>query len=1726
MDMRAPSSLETLCAHVGLATGYDDFWGRPQEVPPSSLSRLLQAMGLNAHDDASAHDTLTDLLAASQAEVMPPVIVVRLGHSIGLNARLPPEVLAASRDGRITWSLENEQGERIDGFVQVDSQDHACRIDLPAGLALGYHTLVLRPAPHAVQEIARTRVIVCPPACHQPKALKQGERLWGPSIQLYALKSQTNWGMGDFSDLKHLLETVAAQGASFVGLNPLHALFPHEPERASPYSPSNRDGVNVLYIDVTATADFSECKFAQELVSSVAFQQRLATLREAEFVDYQGVAAAKFEVLEMLFKHFHVRHLSEDTPRAQVFRSFQQTRGAALRHQALFEALQSHFHAQDASIWGWSLWPEAFRDPQSQAVADFAQAHLARVEFYEYLQWQAELQLQSACTRAQSLGMAIGLYRDLAVGVNEGGAEIWAHQDLYAQGVHAGAPPEEYNLKGQDWGLPPLIPSRLRERGFQPFIDTLRANMRYAGALRIDHVMALMRLFWVHPEDGAKAGAYMHYPFEEMMGILALESHRHRCLVIGEDLGTVPPRMREAMREQHLLSYCPLFFECGPDGRFKAPADWNSSALAVVSTHDLPTLRGFWCGEDIDLRARLGLFPSEDIREQQVIGRAQARAQLLLALEHEGLMPEGGSVHPPSIGDPSPAFTDAIYTFLGRTPSQLVGIQLEDITQQLIQVNVPGTSEGQFPNWRRKLGITLEALAQDARLLSVTAALRRTRPSALTPQGSAGAELPALSTALIPRATYRVQLHKDFRFHDAMQAVPYLDALGISHLYSSPYLKARAGSTHGYDIIDHNALNPEIGDQHDFEQLCACLNRHGMHQLIDIVPNHMGVLQADNAWWLDVLENGPASVHAETFDIDWNPPAPEMAGQVLLPVLGDHYGKVLESGELQVAFDAAAGEFWIHYHDHRFPIDPSHLARILTEPLPPLPAEEADAVASLQSTLHALSSLPARDDLSPSAREARHRDKGIHKQRLAQLAARHAWLTTWIEAQLRLINGTPGDAASFDRLDALLRAQAYRLAFWRVAGDDVNYRRFFDINTLAAVRMEREAVFDATHRTIFQWLQERKVHGLRIDHPDGLCDPQAYFLRLQSRHASLMRSGAVADASEEEAQPGQALFIAVEKILADHEKLPPDWPVHGGTGYRFSNLVNGLFVDGNQEQAFDALYARFIGQPLDYDEVLRHAKLDIIDTSLAGDLEILTTALHRIAQGDRRTRDFTRNRLRMALRTLATAFPVYRTYISERGFSDADRQHLDWAVAGARRYSRAAEISVLDYLRDTMLGMSQEPDPVRRQAVLHFIQRWQQFTAPVMAKSMEDTAFYRHHRLASLNDVGGDPRQFGLSVNAFHAANQYRARFTPHTMLATTTHDTKRAEDVRTRLDVLSEIPQAWEQALGRWHALNHKRTSQVDGEMAPSRNDQYLLYQTLIGMWPLQPLTPASLADICERAKAYMLKAVREAKEQTSWVNPNEAYETALNRFIDSLLGQLDPNPFLTDLQTFVEGIAPFGAYNSLNLVAFKLTAPGVPDIYQGCETWNFSLVDPDNRRPVDFSALLACHSRVQAMYAGGHPSEDALQTLGEHWRDGCIKLMVTWRLLQLRAQHPELFSQGNYQPLTVEGQASAHGVAYARSFESQHVVMLGSRLLHTLTNGDAAALSGGPCWGDTRVSLPPNAPTAWRDVLTGRTWIVADALPLSKVLSQWPLAVLISEPADATSSPSPEQLDHTAAP
>lgn len=1705
--MSARAALAALARHCGIADGYTDVWGNEHATTDQTRRALLAAMRLPV-DTVAPAEILRELEAGDWRRVLPPVLVARKGSPSRIRLGVPV------RDARRAWSwtLRTEAGEGGAGAcvpaelvalgkrrIAADGEGRAarsratewlhCALELPGLSELGYHRFEIA-APEEAQRWAMSLIVV-PATCYQPEAIRDQGRVWGPAVQLYGVRSRRNWGVGDFTDLRNLVDMTADAGGGIVGVNPLHALFPDNPAHFSPYSPSSRCALNALYIDIEATREFRECAAAQAQVAAPAFQARLRGLRAEELVNYPGVAQAKREVLETLHRHFREQHLARDSEHARAFLRFCEERGTPLRRQALFDALQAHFRAGDPHVWGWPAWPEEYRDPAGAAVAAFAAAHADAVEFHAWLQWLAESQLAEVGRQSWRRGLGIGVYADFAVGANPGGAEVWAWQDAFAAGAYAGAPPEAINLNGQDWGLPPFVPHRLRAAAYAPFIAALRENMRHAGALRLDHAMFMTRVFWVPASRPPTEGAYVAYPLDDLLGIVALESRRNQCLVIGEDLGTVPAGFRHRLASADILSYRPFVEERGEDGAFLPPADFPSQSLVAFSTHDMPTLAGFWKGRDLDARAALGLFPGEGLRAALVVERARDRARLLVALEREKLLPEGAGVHPVAAPEITLPFALGVQAYLARSPARVCMVQPEDILGAVEQANLPGTLDDQHPNWRRRLALDIEDWPADPRFLAHGEVLRRERGSAVSPHP---VEPPPARRAVIPRATYRLQFNKDFTFARATELVPYLAALGVSHVYASPYLKARPGSGHGYDIVDHAAFNPEIGAAEDYERFVAALHAHGMGQILDVVPNHMGVMGADNAWWLDVLENGPAAAHGDYFDIDWNPLNPDLKGKVLLPLLGDHYGAVLNRGELRLDFDAERGEFSLFYWQHRLPIDPGSYPRIVgprMERLATVLGEGDERLVELQSLLTAFARLPERLTTDAAAVAERQRDKEVHKRHLAALCAACPDIAHQVRENLDELNGRPGEPASFDALHALIQAQGYRLAFWRVASDEINYRRFFDINDLAALRMEDAAVFEATHRFVLELVAQGKVDGLRIDHPDGLYDPGRYFARLQER------AGGRPLPTPPAGEP-LPLYLVIEKILADHEQLPADWPIHGATGYRFANLANALCVDPAAARRLTRIYDDFVGARTDFDELVYRAKKLIMDTALASELNVLASRLARIAALDRDTCDFTLSGLRDALAETVACFPVYRAYVGPAGpinVSADDRRHIEWAVAVAKKRSPAADISIFDFVREVLtLDRAQGRGEDYRAAVLAFAMKFQQFSAPVMAKGLEDTAFYRYHRLVSLNDVGGEPRRCGVSVAAYHAATRARARRWPHNLLATSTHDSKRAEDVRARIDVLSEMPAAWKLMLQRWSRLNRAKKREIDGAPAPSANDEYLLYQTLVGSWPLDDVP--DLEAYRARIEAYMIKAVREAKEHSSWVNPNAAYEAALAEFVAALLAPGEKNLFLADFVPGVRRIAHHGLLNSLAITLLKLASPGVPDIYQGCELWQFNLVDPDNRRPVDY----ALRRQLLAASADFDFAADLA--------DPRHKLALIRSVLALRAEMPELFRDGAYLPLAVHGECAPHACAFARRHGEQAIVAVVPRLTYKLLGETGGLPVGAAAWRDTALELPPSLRgKRWRNIFTGAALPAAATLPLAAALSRCALALLRAE-------------------
>ena len=943
----------------------------------------------------------------------------------------------------------------------------------------------------------------------------------------------------------------------------------------------------------------------------------------------------------------------------------------------------------------------------------------------------------------------------------------------------------------------------------------------------------------------------------------------------------------------------------------------------------------------------------------------------------------------------------------------------------------------------------------------------------------------------VPRATYRLQFNGGFAFSDATGIVPYLAELGISHIYASPYLKARQGSTHGYDIIDHGTINPEIGDGESFAAFCAALAKHGMGQILDFVPNHVGIFGADNRWFLDVLAWGEDSPFAECFDIDWRPAKPELHGKILVPILGDHYGTVLTKGEVTLTLDEDGGGFSFWYYDNRLPLAPSTFAKVLRPAIDRL--RQCDTVGADRDDRFALLSA-GFDELRRAARTRTARlarfalAERLHGD-LAGLLRAHPTFRDHVEAVIAEVNGVPGNPASFRRLHQLLEAQHYRLAYWRVASEEINYRRFFQINDLAGIRVEVARVFDTVHRQVFQWIDEGRVHGLRIDHVDGLFDPRQYLERLQLRYRE-GRAGETAVGNPND------LYVVVEKILAHHETLPAEWPVAGTTGYEFLNEVNGLFVDREGEAALSACYLEFVSAVPSFDETAYRGRKLAMEQELASELWVLANEINHLTESDWFTRDFTLVGLRQALREIVASFPVYRTYIDWQGIRPEDRRDLDWAVAHGRRRSDRSDLSVFDFVADLLTtDISRGHVPaLNRREVVRLAMKFQQYTGAVMAKGVEDTAFYRYNRLISINEVGGDPTRFGIATATFQRSRQAAARNWPHAMLTTATHDTKRGEDMRARINVLSELPGEWAEGVRRWSTQNRRHRSEVNDGPVPSPNDEYLFYQTLVGAWPTELMTGDEpdaevLAALRRRMGEFMIKAVREAKVHSSWINQDAAYEQALTAFVDRALDGQGRNPFVEALGAFAARVAAVGVVNSLSQTTLKLTCPGVPDLYQGCELWDLSLVDPDNRRPVDFDRRVDTLRTLRDQCRDGGDAARLAGLLSD-WPDGRIKLYVTWRLLEVRRAMPVLFETGGYRPLETEGPRAANLVAFQRTSDAASLLVIVPRLVAPWTEGPDRWPIGVTPWQGTEVLLPTQEATdGWRNVFTGEVLAPAEA-------------------------------------
>ncbi len=1006
----------------------------------------------------------------------------------------------------------------------------------------------------------------------------------------------------------------------------------------------------------------------------------------------------------------------------------------------------------------------------------------------------------------------------------------------------------------------------------------------------------------------------------------------------------------------------------------------------------------------------------------------------------------------------------------------------------------------------------------------------------------------------IPVSTYRLQLRGDFKFSDAAAIIPYLNELGISDIYASPYLKAKQGSTHGYDIVDPTAISTELGGEGEYDLLIKELKRYGMGQIMDIVPNHMCAASAENIYWMDVLENGESSQYAHFFDINWESAYKGLEHKILIPVLGNQYGVTLENKELQIFIEE--GAFFVYYYSNKFILRPQTYRNILLYDINKLEAELGNGSPDFLeylSIITSITNLPSYLETGKDSKTERSREKEIIKRRLNVLYKACAEVKSFIDTNIAVFNGVRGNQRSFDMQDTLLRDQAYRLAFWRVATEEINYRRFFDINDLAAIRMEDNEVFSETHKMVFRLIREGKVTGLRIDHPDGLFNPVEYFQRLQkrcwiesvlSRLSDYEKNGSGGtEAAEEELNKEieaiylsnpeyKAFYIVGEKIFARNETMPPNWLLSGSTGYAFLNAVNGIFVDMENASEFNELYSGFIdtdevltfsglssGKKLSFNDIMYEKKKLTMQVTMSSEINTLGHYLKEISEIDRHTRDFTLNSLIKVITEVISFFPVYRTYISSCEVTDTDGTYIKSAIAKAKKRNPAISSTIFDFLGNVLLmkfpDEYSEDDKVRW---LGFVMKFQQVTGPIMAKGMEDTVFYVYNRLVSLNEVGGHPEDFGIHLSEFHSRNIESHKYQPYALITTSTHDTKRGEDARARINVLSEIPKEWNKLILKLARINEKRKTVIDDRRLPGRNDEYLLYQTLLGAWPIELTQEAMETEAREtfktRIKDYMLKAVREAKVNSSWINPDTDYENALINFID---GIFDNNKeFNKYFIPFKDMVIHYGLYNSLSQALLKITATGVPDFYQGTELWDFSLVDPDNRRLVDYglrTEMLGNIRKMEKEIGAVHMAAE----LTNHKEDGRIKMYLIYKALNFRKSHKELFEKGEYLPLKATGNNARNVCAYARHHNGGLVIVIVPRLITRIMGEKGELHFKRKIWGSDYVVIPlmenicqpKEKEIIFENVFTGEPIVVTKhgdtlRLPLHSLFNNFPVAML----------------------
>lgn len=1566
---------ETLLKLLGFQSEYLDNSGKTNKLNAKDIQTILEINGIDTDTEENLEKLIMDMELEQWQKIVPTVQLIKETAKPIIKINIPATKIHHTYE----WVIEKENGSidsgkflasnlKTIGFRSFAGAEDYFQLEfnIPLNLEIGYHTLKID---NNCGGFSVMKLIVSPEKCYRPESIRKNEKIFGPKIDFYnIINTQSNHRIADTNDLKNLIKKLALYGADIVGIGPINQTSVDENNIYNPFLPSNRMFLNTLFLNTEEMLKFIEDKDLQVKFLSLEFQEKYNELEKAEITDYKAVFDIKFKKYNLLYQSFRELHLNNNTFKAELFALYIKQHGEKLEKLALFRALQDFFLAEDSKYINWHEWPIVYQNPDSEEVAQFKKNNSELVEFYQFLQWQADLQFGEAGKISYEKKLKVGIYSDLPLCIDENGAEMWISREYFSEQACMKI---ESDNDSETICCPVLLPKKLTETAYSYFSEIIRSNMLHSGAIKLLDFSCLLNSKWIIITDDNEKYIHVCYPIEDLLGIIALESQRNNCMVV-IDMNFV------SQENKNLLSAFEIYDEAQ--------------------------------------------FELEKISDE---------------------------------------------------------IQLEKYFKNL------------KPQKNPELDIlSLENLEDFSRI------------------------------AKIPNSTYRLQFNKDFTFNDAKKLIPYLKRLGISHVYASPLLAPRKGSPHGYDVVNHNSINLEAGTYEEFNSFTDNLHDEGIGLILDTVPNHMGIGK-ENKWWMDVLENGQSSEYAHYFDIDWNPIKKELKGKVLLPVLGDHYGNILTSGQLIFKFNEETGKLSINYYEHEFPLNPSSYPTILEYRLEILKtrlgASNKDFLEYL-SIVTAFKNLPSHTSTEYEKIEERNREKTIAFERLSELYKHNYVIKGFIEENLLEFKCSENNPISIERAHNLIEEQAYRLTFWRVSGDEINYRRFFDINDLAAVCVEKPDVFTNTHNFIFNLIENKKIDGLRLDHPDGLLEPVDFYKKLQFEISK--KIGISFDTTESNLLCSEKLpfYIVAEKILAPFEKIPSSWAIHGTVGYEFLNSVNGLFVESKNETKFTDFYHKFIGKKIDFEEMVIECKKLIMNTTLTGELNVLSNYLNQISETYLFSRDYTLNSLKNALVEVISCFPVYRTYISKEKENSKCRDYIKWAIGLAKKRSVITDNSIFDFIEQILLlELETDTESEKYKDILKFALKFQQYTGPLMAKGFEDTCFYRYNRLISLNEVGGDPIKFAVSLDEFHQHNSNRMEAMPNSMLASSTHDTKRSEDVRARISLISEFPDEWRKNVKKWSVLNKNKKGNSYGSIDIDKNDEYLIYQCLIGIWPMKEINKETMPNLIDRIEAYILKAVREAKVHTSWVNINAEYEQTICNFIRKILNYSDKHPFWKTFLPFQKKIASLGYLNSISQCILKLSSPGVPDIYQGSEIFRFNLVDPDNRHPVDYSEIISVLEKIQPLldFNSETGSNEIFNDILMPMESGALKLFFTTVTLNFRNKKANLFKHGKYIPLETKGKKAENIVAFARVYNNQATITVAPRLISNLVSQENPLQLEKEFLGNTKIILPEELNDfAWTDIYTNENkspsnneFLVADLLNILPATILYGKQALISQ-------------------